>query len=84
MSVQVPLFSSELEKSMSAIKDFKMAPEFVNNTSNAQSELPQVLGGLPTIFVGWPIWQYVVTFLIGVVVYDQGSEERGTNTEFPN
>lgn len=32
------------------------------------------LGQVSNLLSGWSTWQYVVTFLIGVVVYDQGKE----------
>ena len=59
-----------------------MAAEMVN-TSRAQPELPQtwtfstsqLQGSLPGFLAGWSTWQYVVTFLLGVVVYDQGNQE---------
>ncbi|KAK2043666.1 cytochrome P450 [Colletotrichum somersetense] len=49
------------------------------NTPVAQAELQQTWsnstspfsGSLPSLFAGWSTWQYVVTFLLGVVVYDQ-------------
>ncbi|KAJ5664332.1 Cytochrome P450 61 [Penicillium longicatenatum] len=55
-----------------------MAVEFVSNSS-AQHEPPQTWptgpsifeGVLPKTLVGWSTWQYIVTFLLGVVVYDQ-------------
>lgn len=51
------------------------------NISGVQSELPQTWslntsqsqGVLPNFLVGWSTWQYIVTFLLGVVVYDQGN-----------
>jgi len=53
------------------------------NTSNALPELPQTWpsdtsqsqGTLLGFFAGWSTWQYVVTFLLSVVVYDQGNQE---------
>lgn len=30
---------------------------------------------LPDFLVGWSAWKYVMTFLLGVVVYDQGKSE---------
>jgi C-22 sterol desaturase len=58
-----------------------MAVEFVSNSS-AQHELPQTWptgpsnfeGILPSALIGWSTWQYIVTFLLGVVVYDQGTQ----------
>lgn len=31
---------------------------------------------IPEFFKGWPTWQYVVAFLLGVVVYDQREYRR--------
>jgi sterol 22-desaturase len=53
------------------------------NTSMAQPELPrawpfstsQLHRALPSFLAGWSAWQYVATFLLGVVVYDQGNPE---------
>ncbi|KAF7563647.1 hypothetical protein G7046_g438 [Stylonectria norvegica] len=61
-----------------------MADVFVN-ASSAQVELPQTLATaiawppstsqlqavLPEFFFGWSTWQYVVTIILGMVVYDQ-------------
>ncbi|KAK1772070.1 cytochrome P450 61 [Phialemonium atrogriseum] len=56
-----------------------MAAEEIN-TSSAQPELLQTWpfstsqfqdGALPGFLTGWSTWQVVVTFLLGVVVYDQ-------------
>jgi len=59
-----------------------MAAEIVN-TSSARPELPQILprsnselqGALPGFLSNWSAWQYIVAFLLGVVVYDQGNQE---------
>lgn len=59
-----------------------MAELALNTTYKAQPELlsqawPWPFGttylqsALPTFLTGWSPWQYVVTFLLGVVVYDQ-------------
>lgn len=56
-----------------------MASQIVKAFS-AQSELPQMWhsnttqwqGTLLNVTAGWSTWQYVVTFLLGLVVYDQG------------
>jgi hypothetical protein len=76
------LVCQKLGSFASTIKDSDMAAEIVN-TSSAQSELPQtwpfstsqLQGSLPGFFSGWSTWPYVVTFLLGVVVYDQGKQE---------
>ncbi|GKT54636.1 cytochrome P450 [Colletotrichum tofieldiae] len=53
----------------SAIIDTPVAqPELQQTWSNSTSQFP---GSLPGFFAGWSTWQYVVTFLLGVVVYDQ-------------
>jgi C-22 sterol desaturase len=52
----------------------------VANASNAQAELAQtwpqstfhLQSASPGFFAGWSAWQYVLTFLLGVLVYDQG------------
>jgi hypothetical protein len=58
-----------------------MAAE-IANISIAQYELRQTWASDPsqsqgTIFEslrGWSTWQYIVTFLFAVVLYDQGSQ----------
>ncbi|GAB1203081.1 hypothetical protein APSETT445_001707 [Aspergillus pseudonomiae] len=58
--------------------DAKMATE-IFNTSSTQPELSQswahktsqFQGALPDFLAEWSAWQYVVTFLIGLVLYDQ-------------
>jgi hypothetical protein len=52
----------------------------VFNSSMAQPELPQTWPSITSqsrntlldAVAGWHAWQYVVTFLIGVIIYDQG------------
>lgn len=52
----------------------------MTNGSNAQFGLPetwppsssQFHGSISALLAGWSTWQYVVTFLLGVVLYDQG------------
>lgn len=59
-----------------------MAAEIVN-ASSPELTLPkiwpfntsQLHGALPRFVAGWSTWQYVVSFLVGVVVYDQGNQE---------
>lgn len=54
----------------------------VNATFGAQNELPQtgsfgssqLKDAVPQALWGWSTWQYAVTFLLGVIVYDQGNE----------
>lgn len=68
-------------RSVPTIKHSNMADIF--NTSSAQSELlqkwhsstSQPQGALLGLAPGWSIWQYVVAFLLGVVLYDQGNQE---------
>jgi C-22 sterol desaturase len=56
------------------------------NTSSAQIEVPQtwpfrtsqLQAVLPNFVAGWSTWQYVVTFILGVVVYDQGNQHPAT------
>ena len=51
------------------------------NMSSAQPELPQtwpsstsqVQAALPAFLAGCSTWQYAVTFLLSVVIYDQGN-----------
>lgn len=58
-----------------------MDAELVNTTYSSQNELPQagssamvqLKNAVPEFMAGWSTWQYVVTFLLGVVVYDQGN-----------
>ncbi|KAK1691034.1 hypothetical protein BDP55DRAFT_316401 [Colletotrichum godetiae] len=45
-----------------------LQPEVRQKWSN-ETVLPS--GTLPAFFSGWSTWQYIVTFLLGVVVYDQ-------------
>jgi C-22 sterol desaturase len=53
------------------------------NASGVQLELPQTWvsssisqsalhSAIPKMFVGWSNWQYILTFLLGVIFYDQG------------
>ncbi|KAH0359167.1 cytochrome P450, partial [Aureobasidium melanogenum] len=39
------------------------------NGSTLQPTLPQSI--LPAVVLGWSMWQYLLTFLLGVIVYDQ-------------
>lgn len=58
-----------------------MAVEIVN--TSVRPDLPQTLpysnsefqGALPSFLSSWSAWQYIVIFLLGVVVYDQGNQE---------
>lgn len=53
------------------------------NTSGVPPELPQALrsygsgtrGAFLALLSSYPIWQYVVTLILGVVVYDQGEPD---------
>jgi len=57
-----------------------MAAEIANASSN-QPELLQIWpfntsqlrSALPGFLAGWFTWKYIVTFLLSVVVYDQGN-----------
>lgn len=59
----------------------------VASTGSVQSELPQTTSSNATQWknalnsanftVGWSTWQYVLTFLLGVIVYDQGKSDDG-------
>lgn len=40
------------------------------NGSNFQPTLSQSV--LPAVLAGWSMWQYILTVLLGVIVYDQG------------
>ena len=59
-----------------------MAAE-IFNASSIQHELPQISpsstsqlqSAVKGFLAGWSTWQYVVTFLLGVVVYDQGDQK---------
>ncbi|CAD0097848.1 unnamed protein product [Aureobasidium mustum] len=42
------------------------------NGSDFQPALSQSL--LPAVLAGWSMWQYILTFLLGVIVYDQGKQ----------
>lgn len=55
----------------------------MDNSSNVQPELSQAwtpssplitskLGTLLSLLGGWATWQYVVTLVLSLVVYDQG------------
>lgn len=62
----------------------------ITNASSAHPELAQTWpqstfdrqSALPGFLAGWSTWHYVVTFLLSVVVYDQGkpstSSPKGT------
>lgn len=41
-------------------------------SSISQSSLQRVM---PDFCAGWSTWQYILTFVLGVVVYDQGQDE---------
>lgn len=64
--------------------------EFLN-MSSAQLELPQTWPVstsqwqdlLPGILAGWSTWQYIVMFLLSIVVYDQGNK-KSRSTGFPH
>jgi C-22 sterol desaturase len=45
----------------------------------SQSQLSDSLGLFRT---GWSAWQYAVTFLLGMVVYDQGKSNTGHDQVF--
>jgi C-22 sterol desaturase len=67
-------------KLSSTVMDSSMAAEIANASSN-QPELLQIWpfntsqlqSALPGFLAGWFTWKYIVTFLLGVVVYDQGN-----------
>lgn len=40
-------------------------------------------GVLPGFTAEWSSWQYMVTFLLGLVVYDQGNEQSAGRTSHP-
>lgn len=42
-------------------------PSFLSTTSKLQEAI-----AFPEFLSSWPIWKYVVTFILGLVVYDQG------------
>ena len=49
----------------------------LDNVSFSQPNLPQSWHSqitLPAIVEGWSTWQYAVTFVLGVIVYDQGKK----------
>ena len=55
-----------------------MASQLANTTSAlpAHSQVGHIdrfhlQDAVPEFLLGWSTWQYVVTFLLGVVVYDQ-------------
>lgn len=55
-----------------------MAAHIVNTSSSYvlpqtwPSTTPQLKGALSQFLAGWSTWQYVLTFILGMVVYDQG------------
>ena len=77
------LFPEKLEILFSGISNIEMAIG-VSNTSGTPPELLQGGPGWPSgtspwlpsslagIVAGWSAWQYVMTLLLGLVVYDQG------------
>lgn len=80
----------EFGKLASTIKDSNMAADIVNTST--QPELAQTWpnntsqshGVLLDFLANWSTWQYVVTFLLSIVVYDQGNQEchvRGYSTQ---
>jgi len=80
----IPFCDSHLESSALTFtaKHFNMAAE-IANISVAQYELrekwpsspSQSPGALLESFAGWSTWQYIVTFLLAVILYDQGSQQ---------
>ena len=73
--VNLPLSSTIMDSNMA----FEMA-----NTSIAQNELPQIWPSnqpqsqsyLMASLMSFSVWQYAVTFLIAILVYDQGKLSR--------
>lgn len=59
-----------------------MPPDHFNISSNGveirqnwPAEASQSQKLIPGFIARWSMWQYVVTFLLGVIVYDQGEEQ---------
>lgn len=56
------------------------------NTSGVRLEPPKtwvspgisqssLYGAIPDWFAGWSSWQYILTILLGVILYDQGQQK---------
>lgn len=67
-----------------------MAAEIVNTSTQPEpaqawtNSTSQSHGVLMDFLANWSTWQYVVTFLLSIVVYDQGNQEcqvRGYSTQ---
>jgi len=57
----------------------------LNNISISQPNLSQLWRSqttLPAIIAKWSTWQYVVTFVLGVIIYDQGNKRRLSRSQF--
>ena len=72
---------TEVRKLASTLEDSSMAAEIVN-TSIQPKPMPawpnnssQSQGALLGFFAKWSTLQYVITFLLSIVVYDQGNQE---------
>lgn len=83
VSFSWPLFSPRLSALLARdeAQDVNMGADAVN-ASAALPELPQALsshghgthGALLALLSSYSIWQYVVTLVLGVLVYDQGEQ----------
>jgi hypothetical protein len=80
--MEFPFLVSQKLGSLPLSSDSNMAASNVNATPSAQPERPQTWPfstsdlqcTLPGFLAGWSTWQYVLTVLLGVVVYDQGKQ----------
>lgn len=72
---------TEVRKLASTIEDSSMAAEIVNTSIQPEptpawpNNTSQSQGALLGFLAKWSTWQYVVTFLLSIVVYDQGNQE---------
>lgn len=66
--------------------DFSNANTMASEIANISSAWPessrtqhhgtsQLQNTLPDMFSGWSTWQYIMTILVGLIVYDQGNYE---------
>lgn len=62
-------------------RGYKMLPDIANNSSSHELAQPwrfstsKLQDALPDFLLGWSTWQYLMTVLLGIVVYDQGTRK---------
>lgn len=64
-------------QSVTAASAHSVLPQtWLSNLTGWQDALP-----LPNVTAGWATWQYAVTLILGLVVYDQGKAVPGAVLE---